>query len=1334
MPSLSSSSSSSSSKSSKHQSTKKNFKNKKSNNVNNKNKMINKSILKSLVEFWFQHNQTFMIIIWKLVIIMIITTINLPKSSALLYCRNSVHHYHNKIIWPNRYSRLENLNNDDDSFYYDDDDDEAILSIILANGKMNQIKQLPSSSSVQPSVHSKSSSSSSSTSASSSSTSHHHQQYQQCPHSDDHHILLPCTCNASKKEILCRGGGSSISGSATEQLRNTFVYYAKWIPEDMQRFDSIYINLRNLTILEDRLFNGIKFSNILLSGNELKFIDRNAFIGTEYTVYTVFIYGTNLSSELNGKFDFFASIRSLINLQKLIIYQNNLTMIPERAFTTTLVDNKNDDDDDSHSSSLNNTDGIEQTSTPSSSSAEAAAAFSSNETESQLTEIQITTGNIQSIGSDAFADLLHLEQLSLSKNHINFIHAYAFRMNKPSNLTLMIDLTDNDLNSSSFEPESFLGAKRPLKIHLGLNGCNLKLDHLSEEIFRPFLDENLKNTIDVGRHCFNLQCGCRMAWTLSERYRLRVKNFRCSNDRNNTVYFSDYMRNKTCPYYRQTKSTTAPTPQDTSITITDQIKANEIPIDSKDSYRNGSSVMMETITFGDHHRDYCSTKKCSKQGIEMNTYINRSVDPCESFYDYACNGWESKHLLEYLVQFLSNGGSEYDNFVKVQLKIEENFEKLLTIDQDLLLPPKNITSSLSTTTQPPSIELPSKFEKTILATNIRTMYTKCISATKEPDFDILNHVLQDIGGWPLLTKRFDRDQYRWENYFHTIVNQYNDHIFIELESNIDEKQMKYLMIKSGGFIVSHRKLLSVKLNRLESYANYILATASHFGAKNHQNETMDEVWEMIKFEKQLANIAKKSMGPEFMIQRKMETLGCLIQEIDWLYVLNNIQRTHRIMNDSNFAKTKLMFDVHYLIELSRLLVRTDQRIIANYIGWRVMDSIGYQFGGTTFIDIQQNFYSTESREGLKAMKKQCLEPLLQSIPYLMARIFAEKNLPSSARQNAQQIIETVKNSFIESMRKKNWIDEPKRELIEKVEKININVGYPDWVMDDESLENYHSILNYTIPEKKKNNLTTLMKFYSKVQECKILHLLSQIGERVNKSHFWDPLPLHVGATYDYVGHMITIPMGLLQPPFYEDDRPFYLNYASLGSFFGHEMGHSVTPRYSEFDQLLPPWSMNILKDYLFKAQCFVSQYTSYYDKEADLHLDGTRTFEEDMSDLAGIQAAYYAYQDVAKRFLANQTPNGTISNGQSPQSMAIHVQRIQELPEFSIDMLFFISFAQKWCRFSTHVQTRIRISKSVHSPGKYRVNGALSNLDAFAKAFNCPIGSAMNPAKRCESW
>lgn len=119
--------------------------------------------------------------------------------------------------------------------------------------------------------------------------------------------------------------------------------------------------------------------------------------------------------------------------------------------------------------------------------------------------------------------------------------------------------------------------KRPLKIHLGLNGCNLNLNHLPEEIFRPFLDENIKNIIDVGRHCFNLQCGCRMSWTLSERYRLRVKNFRCSNDQNHTVYFSDYMRNKTCPlnYQRQTKLSPSTTPTTTTTMTTAIISSNQ---------------------------------------------------------------------------------------------------------------------------------------------------------------------------------------------------------------------------------------------------------------------------------------------------------------------------------------------------------------------------------------------------------------------------------------------------------------------------------------------------------------------------------------------------------------------------------------------------------------------------------------------------------------------------------------------------------------------------------------------------------------------------------------
>nr|CAH7723517.1 unnamed protein product [Callosobruchus chinensis] len=55
-------------------------------------------------------------------------------------------------------------------------------------------------------------------------------------------------------------------------------------------------------------------------------------------------------------------------------------------------------------------------------------------------------------------------------------------------------------------------------------------------------------------------------------------------------------------------------------------------------------------------------------------------------------------------------------------------------------------------------------------------------------------------------------------------------------------------------------------------------------------------------------------------------------------------------------------------------------------------------------------------------------------------------------------------------------------------------------------------------------------------------------------------------------------------------------------------------------------------------------------------------------------------------------------------------------------------------RFDETEDALSKVRSSVHSPGPIRVLGPLSNSHDFAKAYNCPVGSPMNPTDKCSVW
>jgi predicted metalloendopeptidase len=76
------------------------------------------------------------------------------------------------------------------------------------------------------------------------------------------------------------------------------------------------------------------------------------------------------------------------------------------------------------------------------------------------------------------------------------------------------------------------------------------------------------------------------------------------------------------------------------------------------------------------------------------------------------------------------------------------------------------------------------------------------------------------------------------------------------------------------------------------------------------------------------------------------------------------------------------------------------------------------------------------------------------------------------------------------------------------------------------------------------------------------------------------------------------------------------------------------------------------------------------------------------------------------------------------------------LEEFTNEQMFFISFGQTWCSKFRPEAAKLRILTDVHSPASVRVTAPLVNFDEFAKTFNCPVGSRMNPPaeQKCKLW
>jgi len=112
----------------------------------------------------------------------------------------------------------------------------------------------------------------------------------------------------------------------------------------------------------------------------------------------------------------------------------------------------------------------------------------------------------------------------------------------------------------------------------------------------------------------------------------------------------------------------------------------------------------------------------------------------------------------------------------------------------------------------------------------------------------------------------------------------------------------------------------------------------------------------------------------------------------------------------------------------------------------------------------------------------------------------------------------------------------------------------------------------------------------------------------------------------------------------------------------------------------------------------------------DVHLNGKLTLGENTADNGGLRIALMALMN---------TLNGKTApdiNGYTPE------QRL------------FLSWGQIWCENRTAEISRLMAATNPHSPGKFRVNGVVSNMPEFQKAFHCADNAPMVRHPQCRVW
>ncbi|KAH6931898.1 hypothetical protein HPB50_001394 [Hyalomma asiaticum] len=431
----------------------------------------------------------------------------------------------------------------------------------------------------------------------------------------------------------------------------------------------------------------------------------------------------------------------------------------------------------------------------------------------------------------------------------------------------------------------------------------------------------------------------------------------------------------------------------------------------------------------------------------------------------------------------------------------------------------------------------------------------------------------------------------------------------------------------------------------------------------------------------------------------------LREKVDWLTILN------RIFEPINLTMTEeedvVMREPEYYNSTLDFLKTVEGATIYNYVGWRLMQNFG-PTSSKLLRKLEFDFVRVvQGVEKILPIWQRCIGSISALLDHPMGRLYIDKEFSPQAKEDMDSLVADLKVAFSALLQQNDWMDDYTKEQAAN----KSSPEFKGFVSHDVFFFSVFQI-KPIIPG------TPFLKVYLNVRFNGMVKRLQKLRTTFNRSEEYVGSAV-VNAFYNRVANSIAFPAGILQSPFYGYGLPPSVNMGAIGSIIGHEITHGFDDAGSQFDfegNLRNWWTHDTRNKFLERAKCFIDQYGTIVDPQADMNLNGINTQGENIADNGGIREAFRAYRISLAKL---GKPNGIALPG---------------LERFTSDQMFFISTATAWCTNMRTQELKNDIQYDTHSPSKYRVNIPMGNLVEFSHAFGCPEGTPMNLTHKCILW